>query len=204
MNSVPSKLENNVDELYRKNQVKSISFLVILSGVLLLAILLSLRAGSYETPIGELIKGIFGLSTDRKINIVVRNNRLPRILTAILAGGGLGLAGCILQAVLADFLGMVVKPMGSYFPGYTLTAALNGLFYGMVLYGARPSWQRSILENDGETVLYYDVALPDGGLLGVSGKGYIVEYGEAPDGDTTRQLFAKTNEYMAKHPSIKG
>ena len=69
MNSVPSKLENNVDELYRKNQVKSISFLVILSGVLLLAILLSLRAGSYETPIGELIKGIFGLSTDRKIMI---------------------------------------------------------------------------------------------------------------------------------------
>ena len=66
MNSVPSKLENNVDELYRKNQVKSISFLVILSGVLLLTILLSLRAGSYETPIGELIKGIFGMSADRK------------------------------------------------------------------------------------------------------------------------------------------
>ena len=35
-------------------------------------------------------------------------------------------------------------------------------------------------------------------------RGYIVEYGEAPDGDTTRQLFTKTNEYMAKHPSIKG
>ena len=103
MNSVPSKLEkNNIDELYRKNQVKSISFLVILSGVLLLTILLSLRAGSYETPIGELIKGICGMSADRKINIVVQNNRLPRIITAILAGGGLGLAGCILQAVLRN------------------------------------------------------------------------------------------------------
>ena len=103
MNSVPSKLEkNNIDELYRKNQVKSISFLVTLSGVLLLTVLLSLRAGSYETPIGELIKGIVGMSADRKINIVVQNNRLPRILTAILAGGGLGLAGCILQAVLRN------------------------------------------------------------------------------------------------------
>ena len=52
MNSVPSKLEkNNLDELYRKNQVKSISFLVTLSGVLLLTVLLSLRAGSYETPL---------------------------------------------------------------------------------------------------------------------------------------------------------
>ncbi len=103
MNSVLSKLEkNNLDELYRKNQVKSISFLVTLSGVLLLTVLFSLRAGSYETPIGELIKGIFGMSADRKINIVVQNNRLPRILTAILAGGGLGLAGCILQAVLRN------------------------------------------------------------------------------------------------------
>lgn len=103
MNSVPLKSENNnIDQLYRKNQVKSIGFLVILSGILLLTILLSLRAGSYETPIRELVKGIFGLSSDRKINLVVRNNRLPRIITAILAGGGLGLAGCVLQAVLRN------------------------------------------------------------------------------------------------------
>ena len=103
MNSDPSKLDkNDIDALYRKNQVKSISFLVALSGVLVLATLLSLRAGSYETPIGELLKGIFGQSSDRKINIIVRSNRLPRIITAILAGGGLGLAGCILQAVLRN------------------------------------------------------------------------------------------------------
>ena len=102
MRSVPSKLENNIDQLYRKNRVKSISFLIALGGVLLLTVLFSLRAGSYETPIGELVKGIFGLSADKKVNLVVQNNRLPRILTAILAGGGLGLAGCILQAVLRN------------------------------------------------------------------------------------------------------
>lgn len=103
MNSVRSKLgSNGIDTLYRKNQVKSVSFLVTLSGILLLTVLLSLRAGSYETPVGELIKGLFGLSQDPKINLVVRNNRLPRIITAILAGGGLGLAGCVLQAVLRN------------------------------------------------------------------------------------------------------
>lgn len=100
MHSVPSKLE--IDQLYRKNRIKSISFLVVLSGVLLLTVLLSLRAGSYETPVLELLKGIFGQSADKKINLVVQNNRLPRIITAILAGGGLGLAGCILQAVLRN------------------------------------------------------------------------------------------------------
>lgn len=103
MNCAMSKsVSNGLDQLYRKNKRKSIRFLFVLSAVLLLAVLLSLRAGSYETPIGELVKGIFGLSSDRKINLVVRNNRLPRILTSILAGGGLGLAGCILQAVLRN------------------------------------------------------------------------------------------------------
>ncbi len=103
MNSVRSQLENNgVDELYRKNRVKSIGFLIFLSCALILTILLSLRAGSYQTPIGELIKGILGMSSDRKINLVVQKNRLPRIITAILAGGGLGLVGCMLQALLRN------------------------------------------------------------------------------------------------------
>ena len=103
MNSAPSKLENNnIDKLYRKNRIKSISFLVFLGIALLVTILLSLMSGSYETPIAELIKGIFGLSADRRINLVVQNIRLPRILTAVIAGAGLGLAGCILQAVLRN------------------------------------------------------------------------------------------------------
>ena len=103
MNSVLSKSENkHIDSLYKKNQIKSIGFLIGLAVLLLAAVLLSLRAGSYETPVRELIKGIFGASADKKINLIVQNNRLPRILTAILAGGGLGLAGCILQAVLRN------------------------------------------------------------------------------------------------------
>ena len=103
MNSVRSRLENNgIDELYRKNRIKSISFLAVLGGILLAAVLLSLQAGSYEMPVGELLKGIFGMSVDKKVNLIVQNNRLPRIITAMLAGGGLGLAGCILQAILRN------------------------------------------------------------------------------------------------------
>lgn len=101
MNSVPSSLGNkqNLSD-YRKNELRSISFLVLLTVFLLLSILLSLRAGSYNTPLTELIKGIFGKSADKKINLVVQNNRMPRICTAIIAGAGLGLSGCILQAIL--------------------------------------------------------------------------------------------------------
>ena len=103
MNSVRSKLESNgIDELYRKNQIKSVTFLVFLAILLLATILLSLCAGSYETPLVELVKGVFGCASDKRINLVVRNMRLPRILTAVLAGAGLGLAGCVLQAVLRN------------------------------------------------------------------------------------------------------
>ena len=103
MSSVPSPSENkHIDQAYRRNQIKSISFLVFLAILLFATILLSLCSGSYDTPITELIKGIFGQSADRRINLVVQNLRLPRICTAILAGAGLGLAGCILQAVLRN------------------------------------------------------------------------------------------------------
>lgn len=103
MDSVRLRLEDKgFDPLYRKNRIKSIRFLVLLSVGLVLTILLSLQAGSYETSLVELVKGIFSASADRKINLVVQNIRLPRIVTAILAGGGLGLAGCVLQAVLRN------------------------------------------------------------------------------------------------------
>ena len=77
-------------------------FLILLGIILLLAALLSLCAGSYATPVRELIRGVFGRASDNKVNIVVQNNRLPRILTAITAGAGLGASGCVLQAILRN------------------------------------------------------------------------------------------------------
>ena len=82
--------------------MKSIGFLILLTAVLCGAFVLSVCSGSYDTPVGELLKGIFGLSADPKINLVVQNNRLPRICTAILAGAGLGITGCVLQAILRN------------------------------------------------------------------------------------------------------
>lgn len=103
MNSAKLQSANKQPKtVYQQNQIKSICFLVLMAVILVLTSLLALRAGSYATPLNELIKGIFGLSGDDKINLVVRNNRLPRICTAIIAGAGLGLAGCILQAILRN------------------------------------------------------------------------------------------------------
>ena len=39
-----------------------------------------------------------------------------------------------LQGALSDILGFIPKPTGPYFPGFTLTACLLGVIYGIALY----------------------------------------------------------------------
>lgn len=47
-----------------------------------------------------------------------------------------------LQGGLSDLLGFMLKPSGPYFPGFTLTAALLGVIYGIMLYKTeRKIWQ---------------------------------------------------------------
>ena len=42
---------------------------------------------------------------------------------------------------LADFLGALLFPIGAYFPGFTLTAFLMGLCYGLFLYREQKFWR---------------------------------------------------------------
>lgn len=47
-----------------------------------------------------------------------------------------------IQGALSDILGFLLKPTGPYFPGFTLSAALLGLIYGLLLYKTRRApWQ---------------------------------------------------------------
>ena len=47
-----------------------------------------------------------------------------------------------MQGALSDILGFLLKPSGPYFPGFTLSALLLGLFYGLALYKTeRRLWQ---------------------------------------------------------------
>ena len=63
MNSKLSPLANKgYDPAYRRNQIRSTGFLAGLFFLLVVAFLLSLRAGSYNTPLSQLIRGVFGLS----------------------------------------------------------------------------------------------------------------------------------------------
>lgn len=45
-----------------------------------------------------------------------------------------GCIGSMVTAVLADFIGALLFPIGPYFPGFTLTAAVTGFIFGIFLY----------------------------------------------------------------------
>ena len=61
---------------------------------------------------------------------------LPIAIIAILYGPIYsGIAGGA-----ADFIGAWLFPIGPYFPGFTITAALTGVVYGIVLYKKPKTW----------------------------------------------------------------
>ena len=62
--------------------------------------------------------------------LVISLNFIPIMLSAI----WLGPKYSTLIAALSDLIGAILFPFGSYFPGFTLSAAITGLVYGLFLY----------------------------------------------------------------------
>lgn len=50
-----------------------------------------------------------------------------------------------LTAALGDLVGALLFPTGAYFPGFTLTAALTGLIFGLFLFQREGKWLRAFL-----------------------------------------------------------
>jgi len=46
----------------------------------------------------------------------------------------------MISAGICDILQALIRPTGPYFPGFTLTAVLGALIYGLFLYRQKPTW----------------------------------------------------------------
>jgi len=80
----------------------------LLAVILLIITVLSFAIGRYPVPISDLLCYIFtGQYTDANLPLLIWQIRLPRILTAILAGGALSVSGATYQAL---FRNPVVSP----------------------------------------------------------------------------------------------
>ncbi|MFR1213419.1 MAG: FecCD family ABC transporter permease [Acutalibacteraceae bacterium] len=74
---------------------------IILIAVLLAVTIFAIHAGSSGISVWDVIKTIFGAGT-KQTNSIVFGIRLPRVVTALIAGMALGMVGCVMQSVLRN------------------------------------------------------------------------------------------------------
>lgn len=76
-------------------------FIIALALLTALIALFAIANGSSKLTILQVLASLCGRGTP-KTDIIVLNIRLPRILTAIVAGAGLSAAGCVMQSILRN------------------------------------------------------------------------------------------------------
>ncbi|NMB41000.1 MAG: iron ABC transporter permease, partial [Firmicutes bacterium] len=114
---------------YHKSTSLKVVFGTIAAAVLGLIIVYSISVGSYKIPVPEVISTLVMKNTASKVHDVIWNIRLPRILTAIIAGAGLSVAGAAMQSILRN-------PLGSPFTLGISNAAAFGAAFALSALGA--------------------------------------------------------------------
>lgn len=80
---------------------KYLATLILLFAATIIITVISLLSGSTDISLGQLLGVIFGNSSDN-ISQIILEIRLPRVMLAIAAGGGLSIAGAVFQAILMN------------------------------------------------------------------------------------------------------
>ncbi|MFY0654605.1 MAG: iron ABC transporter permease [Cyclobacteriaceae bacterium] len=93
---------------------------ITLCGLLVLVFVLNLAIGSVRIPLTDILNTILGQETDSKVHEkIILSFRLPRAITAILAGMGLSLSGLFMQTFFRNPLA------GPYVLGISSGASLG-------------------------------------------------------------------------------
>ena len=108
----------------RKHYTVCFAFLVLLLGLFLAVNLLT---GSTAIPPREVLGALFGTGGSDTVRSIVRNIRLPRLLSALILGGALSVSGFLLQTFFNNpIAGPFVLGISS---GAKLTVALTMIFF---------------------------------------------------------------------------
>lgn len=115
---------------------------IILTVILLLCFLTNISLGSVSIPIKSIFGSLFGTIENDTYQIIVSNVRLPKAITAILVGSGLGISGLLMQTLFRNPLaGPFVLGISS---GASLGVALvilgSGLFGGLFTTALLSKW----------------------------------------------------------------
>ena len=103
-------------------------FLILLLCLTLFIALAAIVCGSYGMPIGAVLRTLAGGGSTQE-NVIVFNLRGPRVCTAIVAGFGLAIVGCVMQSVLRN-------PMASASTVGVSQGAAFGAAFAIIALGA--------------------------------------------------------------------
>jgi len=116
-------------EAYRRYVGKRTMFLTLVIVLLLIFAVLGVTIGSAtKITVSDVFHGLTGTAQEWKVQ-VIRNIRLPRVLSAILAGMALAVAGASMQTLLRN-------PLGSPFTLGISHAAAFGAAFAVIVLGA--------------------------------------------------------------------
>lgn len=128
----------NIPSSYQKYTGRKIFIISLCAFFVLVLSVYAINAGSAGTTLKEVLTTLLNRSDDR-LSIVVWNIRLPRILSAIVAGAGLSIAGCVMQSILRN-------PLASPFTIGISQGAAFGAAMAIIAFGAG-SAQNSVSES---------------------------------------------------------
>jgi iron complex transport system permease protein len=112
---------------YHEFSKKRVIFLTVSILLLLLAALYAVIKGTYDLSLAEVITAFFVKDTGMSSNIVW-NIRIPRVLTAVIVGTGLAVAGAVNQSILRN-------PLASPFTLGISSAAAFGAAFSLGILG---------------------------------------------------------------------
>ncbi|MDN3493019.1 FecCD family ABC transporter permease [Winogradskyella bathintestinalis] len=105
---------------------------IILSVILLFCLVLNISLGSVSIPFFTIFEGLFSYTENTTYQLIITKIRLPKAITAIMVGSGLGISGLLMQTLFRNPLA------GPYVLGISSGASLgvaivilgSGLFGG--------------------------------------------------------------------------
>lgn len=83
--------------------IKVVGYILITSALVVLLAIWAMTLGTMHIPFSDVVDAVFGKG-DEKIQFVVQDLRLPRVLCAILIGGALAVSGLIFQGLVRNAL----------------------------------------------------------------------------------------------------
>lgn len=127
MNRMNEKTRS-VSEQYNVAKAKKIAIILILLALVFLFFVVSVFVGSGTLSFKEVFLAIFNKGSETA-RLIVRRIRFPRVIAALIAGGGLAVSGLVMQTVLKN-------PLASPTTLGVSNAAVFGANFAIIVVGA--------------------------------------------------------------------